>query len=70
MDGEFKVQLEEVPMDISPTTSGKRGKPPNSYENLLEKSKKRKNMELIQEYGLDYIYNAYVQGLRSGGEVE
>lgn len=37
LDGEFKVQLEEVPLDITPTTSGKRGWPPKSYENLSDK---------------------------------
>lgn len=70
LDGEFKVQFEEAPMDNTPTTSGERGRPPKSYEDLSEKSKKRKNMELVQEYGLEYIHNAYVQGLRSEGEFE
>ncbi|CAH0730561.1 unnamed protein product, partial [Brenthis ino] len=70
LDGIFKVQFEEAPMDITPTTSEERGRPPKSYEDLSEKSKKRKNMELVQEYGLEYIHNAYVQGLRAEGEIE
>lgn len=70
LDAEFKVQFENIPMDITPTTPGERGRPSKSYEDLSEKSKKRKNMELIQEYGLDNIHNAYVQGLRSEGEFE
>lgn len=45
-------------MDITPATSGKRRRPPKFYENLSKKSKKRK------------YYNAYIQGLRSGGEFE
>ncbi|XP_045456749.1 uncharacterized protein LOC123666728 [Melitaea cinxia] len=47
LDGEFKVQFEEAPMDITPTTSEERGRPPKSYEDLSEKSKKRKNMEQL-----------------------
>ncbi|CAH0718929.1 unnamed protein product, partial [Brenthis ino] len=70
LDGEFKVQFEEAPMDITPTTSEEHGRPPKSYEHLSEKSKKRKYMELVQEYGLEYIHNAYVQGLRAEGEIE
>lgn len=44
LDGEFKLQFEEVSMDSPPTTSGERGRPPKSYEDISEKSKKRKNM--------------------------
>ncbi|CAG9781933.1 unnamed protein product [Diatraea saccharalis] len=59
--GEFKVQF-EAPLDTTPKTSGERGRKPKSYEDLSEKSKKRKNMDLIQENELDFIHNAYVQG--------
>lgn len=72
LDGDFKVQLDED-LNIEPSTSGERGRPSKSYNDLSEKSKKRKNMELVQEYGLEaleYIHNADVQGLRSEGEPE
>lgn len=65
LDGEFKVTFEE---NIPTTSSGERGRPPKSYEESSEKSKKRKNMELVQEYGFEFILNACVQHLRSIGE--
>ena len=65
LDGEFKVTFED---NTSTTSSGERGRPPKSYEESSQKSKKRKNMELVQEYGFEFIHNAYVQYLRSIGE--
>lgn len=65
LDGEFKVIFEE---STPSTSSGQRGRPPKNYEESSEKTKKRKNMELVQEYGFEFIHNACVQYLRSIGE--
>ncbi|CAH0723095.1 unnamed protein product, partial [Brenthis ino] len=71
LDGQFRVPLERRVTVNYPNTSGSRGgRPSKPYEASSEKTKKRKNMELIQEYGLDCVLNAYAQELRSMGETE
>jgi hypothetical protein len=72
LDSEYSVtipRLENVSSDSTPSTSsGKRGRPCVSYGDSSESSKKRKNTILLNEYGLEHILNAYLQGLRSIGE--
>lgn len=71
LDGQFRVPLECRVTVNDPNTSGSSGgRPSKPYEASSEKTKKRKNMELIQEYGLDCVLNAYAQELRSMGETE
>lgn len=47
-----------------------RGRPCNSYETSSKSSKKRKNTSLCKDNGFQHIYGAYIQGLRSMGELE
>lgn len=68
LDSEFKVLFNDE--ETCPGTSTGRGRPSKAYEDLSDKTKKRKNMELVQEYGLEFVHNAYVQGLRSQKESE
>lgn len=75
LNGEFKVALNtcststDTPSENADiNTSGDRGRPTKPYEECSANTKKRKNMELVQEYGMGHVHNAYVQGLRSMGE--
>lgn len=68
LNADFKVSLHSNRTATSLSISGERGRPSKSYENSSEKTKKRKNMELIQEYGLEHVSSSYIQGLRSMGE--
>lgn len=72
LNGEFKVSLNScnasTSEDTGLNTSGDRGRPTKPYEACSENTKKRKNMELMQEYGMGRVHNAYIQGLRSIGE--
>lgn len=72
LNGEFKVPLNSCSTSTSEisglNTSGDRGRPTKPYDECSENTKKRKNMELLQEYGMGHVRNAYVQGLRSMGE--
>lgn len=72
LNGEFKVPLDScstsTPENSDLNTSGDRGRPTKPYEECSESTRKRKNMELLQEYGMGYVHYAYVQGLRSMGE--
>lgn len=72
LDCQFRVSLECRVTVTDPNTSGSGsgGRPSKSYEASSEKTKKRKNVELIQEYGLDCVLNAYAQELQSMGETE
>lgn len=66
LDGIFTVNLEEPTCEPEPSTSTeKRGRPSKTYEDSSESTKKRKNKELLDTCGLDFILNSYVQGLRS-----
>lgn len=72
LNGEFKVPLNPCSTSTSDNaglnTSGECGRPIKPYDECSENTKKRKNMELVQEYGMGRVRNAYVQGLRSMGE--
>lgn len=71
LDGIFTVKLEEPTCQPEPSTSEeKRGRPSKTYEDSSVSTKKRKNKELLDSCGLDFILNSYIQGLRSRGEVE
>ncbi|KAL4713612.1 hypothetical protein ACJJTC_016695 [Scirpophaga incertulas] len=48
----------------------KRGRPSKTYEDSSVSTKKRKNKELLDTCGLDFILNSYTQGLRARGEGE
>ncbi|CAG9793182.1 unnamed protein product [Diatraea saccharalis] len=69
---EFKVLLPSCSTSTSENsdlnTSGDRSRPTKPYEACSESTRKRKNMELLQEYGMGHVHYAYVQGLRSMGE--
>ncbi|CAH0719626.1 unnamed protein product, partial [Brenthis ino] len=66
LDDLFRVPLECRVTVNDPNTSGSSGgRPSKPYEAYSEKTKKRKNMELIQEYGLDCVLNAYAQEYQS-----
>lgn len=67
LDGEFRVIFAEI---TAAASSGERGRPSKPYGESSEKTKKRKNMEIVQEYGFEFIHNAYVQHLRSIGELD
>ncbi|CAG9782183.1 unnamed protein product [Diatraea saccharalis] len=72
LNGEFKVLLPSCSTSTSENsdlnTSEDRGKLTKPYEACSESTRKRKNMELLQEYGMGHVHYAYVQGLRSMGE--
>lgn len=75
LDKEYSVSL-PVPMtqdESSPctpsTSSDKRGRPCVPYEDSSESTKRRKNTTLLKEYGFQQIYETYLQGLRSMGEL-
>ncbi|KAL4705902.1 hypothetical protein ACJJTC_017484 [Scirpophaga incertulas] len=48
----------------------KRGRPSKTYEDSSVSTKKRKNKDLLDTCGLDFILNSYTQGLRARGERE
>lgn len=71
LDGMFTVNLEYPTCESDPSTSAeKRGRPSKSYVDSSERTKKRKNKELLEDCGLDFIMNSYVQGLRSNGATD
>ncbi|KAL4714902.1 hypothetical protein ACJJTC_014273 [Scirpophaga incertulas] len=71
LDGIFTVNLEEPTCQPEPSTSEeKRGRPSKTYEDSSVSTKKRKNKELLDTCGLDFILNSYTQGLRARGEGE
>lgn len=47
---------------------GKRGRPITSYDQLSTTMKRRKNISLVKENGIEHLFNAYIQDLRSKGE--
>lgn len=71
LDVIFTVNLEDPTCESEPSTStGKRGRPSKTYEDSSDRTQRRKNKELLETCGLDFILNSYLQGLRSQGETE
>lgn len=72
LDVPFTVYLEDptCSSEEASTSTGKRGRPTSSYEDSSEKTKKRKNKELIDSCGMDFILNSYIQNLRKNGETD
>ncbi|KAF5294963.1 hypothetical protein FQA39_LY13326 [Lamprigera yunnana] len=65
LESEYSVTLPNSKDSTPCTSSVKRARPCVSYSDLSQSS--RKKILLLNEYGFEHAYNAYLQGLRSIG---
>lgn len=68
LNGDF---CRTLPAIVKPTKyTGKRGRPCSSYQTSSKSTRQRKNTSLCKDNGIEHIFGAYTQGLRSMGEGE